>query len=147
MAFIVRPPRRGGGGGWGGRVWCSVSRVRAHKVQDRRVQVVDVDLVLDRREAELVGRAVGHAALDAAAGQPHREAPWLWSRPWSRPFAPSAVGVRPNSPPQMTSVSSSRPAGLQVAEQRGDRPVAVLGELGAVPFSMSSWSSHGWPLP
>ena len=40
----------------------------------RRVQVVDVDLVLDGLEAELVGRAVDVAALDAAAGQPHREA-------------------------------------------------------------------------
>ena len=32
--------------------------VEAEQVQHRRVQVVDVDLVLDRREAELVGRAV-----------------------------------------------------------------------------------------
>ena len=35
--------------------------VEAHQVQDRRVQVVDVDAVLDRVEAELVGRAVDHA--------------------------------------------------------------------------------------
>ena len=32
--------------------------VEAQQVQDRRVQVVDVDLVLDRVPAELVGRAV-----------------------------------------------------------------------------------------
>ena len=32
--------------------------VEAHQVQDRRVQVVDVDLVLDGVPAELVGRAV-----------------------------------------------------------------------------------------
>ena len=48
--------------------------VEAHQVQDRGVQVVDVDPVLDGLQAELVGRAVDHAALDAAAGQPHREA-------------------------------------------------------------------------
>ena len=48
--------------------------VEAQQVQDRGVQVVDVDLVLDRLEAELVGRAVDVAALDAAAGQPHGEA-------------------------------------------------------------------------
>src|SRR3954469_23036763 len=35
--------------------------VEAHQVQDRRVQVVDVDRVLLRLEAELVGRAVGRA--------------------------------------------------------------------------------------
>ena len=35
--------------------------VEAQQVQDRRVQVVDVDPVLDRLEAELVGRPVGRA--------------------------------------------------------------------------------------
>ena len=50
------------------------------------------------------------AALDAAAGQPHREAVGLWSRP--SPF--SDIGVRPNSPPQITSVLSSRPRAFQV---------------------------------
>ena len=44
------------------------------QVQHRGVQVVDVDDVLDGVVAELVGGAVGDAALDAAAGQPHREA-------------------------------------------------------------------------
>ena len=48
--------------------------VEAQEVQDRGVQVVNVDLVFDGLEAELVGRAVDVAALDAAAGQPHREA-------------------------------------------------------------------------
>ena len=48
--------------------------VEAQQVQDRGVQVVDVDRVLDGLEAELVGRAVDVAALDAAAGQPHGEA-------------------------------------------------------------------------
>ena len=33
--------------------------VEAQQVQDRRLQVVDVDLLLDRLEAELVGRPVG----------------------------------------------------------------------------------------
>ena len=43
-------------------------------MQDGRVQVVDVDFLLDRGEAELVGRSVCQAALDAAAGQPDAEA-------------------------------------------------------------------------
>ena len=38
------------------------------------MQVVDVDLVLHGARAELVGRAVGRAALHAAAGHPGAEA-------------------------------------------------------------------------
>ena len=49
--------------------------VEAEEVQDRRVEVVDVDRVLDGLEAELVGGAVDVPAFDAAAGQPDREAP------------------------------------------------------------------------
>ena len=71
------------------------------------MQVVDVDLVLDGVEAELVGLAERDARLDAAAGQPHGEARWGDGR--GRRCRPAPSGVRPNSPPQMTSVSSSRP--------------------------------------
>jgi hypothetical protein len=42
--------------------------------QHRRVDVGDVVPVLDGVEADLVGRAGGGAALDAAAGQPRAEA-------------------------------------------------------------------------
>src|SRR5262249_14862823 len=48
--------------------------VDAQQVQHGRVQVVHLHLVLDRVEAVLVSGAVDHAPLDAAAGQPHREA-------------------------------------------------------------------------
>src|SRR6266540_1420463 len=48
--------------------------VEAHQVQDRRVQVMDVHAVLDGGDAELIGGAVNVATLDAASGQPHREA-------------------------------------------------------------------------
>ena len=51
---------------------------------------------------------------------------------WSRPFWPSDVGVRPNSPPQITSVSSSRPRPLQVGQQRRDRLVGLLGVVAVV---------------
>ena len=50
------------------------ARVEAELVQDRGVDVGDVMPVLDGVEAEFVGRAVDDAALDAAAGQPDREA-------------------------------------------------------------------------
>ena len=53
---------------------CQFLMVDAHQVQKRRVQVVNMHFVFDRVPAELVGGAVHHAAADAAAGQPHREA-------------------------------------------------------------------------
>ena len=48
--------------------------IEAQQVQHRGVQVVNVDVFSDRMKAEFVGGAVDVAALDAAAGQPHREA-------------------------------------------------------------------------
>ena len=47
--------------------------VEAQQVQDRGVQVVDVDAVLGDVEAELVAFAERDARLDAAAGEPHGE--------------------------------------------------------------------------
>ena len=47
--------------------------VEAQEMENRGVQVVDVDAVFDRFEAELVGRAVDISAADAAASHPHRE--------------------------------------------------------------------------
>ena len=47
--------------------------VQAQQVEDRGVEVVDVDAVLGDVDAVLVGRAVDDPAFDAAAGQPGRE--------------------------------------------------------------------------
>src|SRR5258708_2888531 len=58
--------------------------VEAEEVEDGGVEVVDVDLVLYRAEAEVVGRPVGQAAADAAAGQPGSEAPVVVVAPLSR---------------------------------------------------------------
>src|SRR5438046_4191108 len=49
--------------------------IEAEQMQEGGVQIVHVDLILDGAEAELVRRAVRHAATHAAAGQPHGEAP------------------------------------------------------------------------
>ena len=48
--------------------------VDAHLMQDRGVQVVDIDLVAHDRFADVVGLAVDDATFDAAAGQPDRKA-------------------------------------------------------------------------
>ena len=47
--------------------------IEAETVQDRRLKVVDVNGILDDVESEVVGGAEGHARLDAAACDPHRE--------------------------------------------------------------------------
>src|SRR5665213_4181381 len=48
--------------------------VDAEAVQDRGVERVDVDRILHDVVAEVVGLAIDHARLDAAAGHPDREA-------------------------------------------------------------------------
>src|SRR4030095_16856630 len=45
--------------------------IEAHEMEDGRVQVVDVALVLHGLPAEVVSGAEGHAAADATAGEPH----------------------------------------------------------------------------
>src|SRR5437660_220209 len=50
------------------------ARVEAEQLQNSGVDVGDVVSVLGGVEAQLVGAAVDDAALDAAAGQLHREA-------------------------------------------------------------------------
>lgn len=47
--------------------------VEAHEVQDRGVEVVDMDFTGVDAEAEFVGAAVDVAGLDAATGHPHCE--------------------------------------------------------------------------
>ena len=86
--------------------------IDAHQVQDRGVQVVHVHRLLDRLEPEVVGRAVGDAALHAAAGEPHAEPERVViAAALIAPALPptSTTGVRPNSDPHTTSVSSNRP--------------------------------------
>src|SRR5262245_19222608 len=48
--------------------------VDTKQVQHGGVQVVDLDLIGDGLVAEFVGFSINRAALDAAAGQPNREA-------------------------------------------------------------------------
>src|SRR5687768_13782387 len=48
--------------------------VDAEEMQDRGLEVVNAGLVLSDEVTQVVGRAVGRARLDAAAGQPDGEA-------------------------------------------------------------------------
>jgi hypothetical protein len=47
--------------------------VNAHQVQNRRVQVVDVDFFVNGVPAVLVGSPIGHTTFHTAACHPHRE--------------------------------------------------------------------------
>lgn len=47
--------------------------IQSQLVQDRRVEIMDVDPVVDGLETEVVRFSVGHAPLDASARHPHRE--------------------------------------------------------------------------
>jgi hypothetical protein len=51
--------------------------IEAEQVQDRGVEVVDVDRVFDDVVAEIVGLAVDRASLGSASGHPHGEAAWM----------------------------------------------------------------------
>ena len=45
--------------------------IQPQQVQNGRLQIVDVDSVLGRVIANLIGLAHGHTAFDSAPGQPH----------------------------------------------------------------------------
>src|SRR5262245_28754653 len=53
------------------------SVVAAEELENRGVQVVNMDRLFDGLEAEFVSRAVGLAPFDAAAGEPGGEAPMI----------------------------------------------------------------------
>src|SRR6266851_5847220 len=48
--------------------------VDAHEVEDGGVDVMDVHRLVHHLPPEVIGRSIGHAALDASAGEPHAEA-------------------------------------------------------------------------
>ena len=105
--------------------------VDAQQVQDGGVEVVGRHRVDDRGIADGVGGPVGEALLEPRAGQDVGEAlrvvvaaaAELARSAW-------ANGVRPNSVVIMTTVESSRPRILEVADQPGDRPVDAAGLAG-----------------
>lgn len=45
--------------------------VNAHQVQDRGLQVVDMDRLVDHMEPEFIGLPPGHARFGATARHPH----------------------------------------------------------------------------
>ena len=118
------------------------ARVEAELVQDGGVDVGDVVAILDGVEAELVGRAVDDAALDAAAGHPDREA--------ERMMIAAVVPLRAGRAAELGGPDDDRlveqAALLQVLEQPGDRPVDLLALRGVVLAARRAWASQA-PAP
>ena len=105
-------------------------------VQDGGVQIVDADALpwLPNSRSK-----VGRAALHAAAGQPGSEAGCDGRVPWR-----FATRVRPNSPLQTTSVSSSSPRRFRSFSNAAMALVAgqgVLGVVGDVPVVVPGLSA------
>ena len=103
--------------------------VDAQAVQDRGVQVVDVDGVVHDVVAEVVGLAERDAGLDAAAGHPDGEAAGVVVAAVVRPRSacPGSRRCGRTRRPRSTSVSSSRPRCFRSVHQRGGRLVGVAG--------------------
>src|SRR5690349_2536570 len=47
--------------------------IEPHQVQDRGMQIMDMNAVLRRMPTELIRRAIGHSAADTTACEPHGE--------------------------------------------------------------------------
>ena len=110
--------------------------IHAQEMQDRRVQVVDLDLVFDGVITVVVGGAVDRAALDSAAGHPHGEAIGV---------VVAAVGPLGHrgaaelaAPDDQGAIEQA--AGLQVGEQAGDR---LVDGAGVVLVAVSSGPDAG----
>ena len=91
--------------------------VEAEQVKDRGVEVGDVAAVGDGVVAEVVGRAVGLAALDAAAGEPDGEAVGV--------VVAAVLALGAGRPAELAAPDDQglleQAALLQVGEQAGDR--------------------------
>ena len=45
--------------------------IESHEVKNGSVEIMNMDLVFHGREAEFVGRTVGHTTFDSSAGEPN----------------------------------------------------------------------------
>jgi len=100
--------------------------VDAQQVEQRRLQIMNVNPVRGNVVAELVGRTVAHARLHPAAGEPNREAARMV-------VATVIVGRQStlaiNRPPELPSPNDQRvvqkPALLQIQNQRRRRLIRI----------------------
>ena len=102
--------------------------IHAHQVQHGGVDIVIGNGLLGGFVAEVVGRADHLAAADSGSGHPHRHRAGIVIA--AQAFC--EIGMRPNSVCHITSVSSSKPPLLEVANQARDGLVDFTGVRGVV---------------
>src|SRR5215468_3378186 len=95
--------------------------VESEQIQNRRVEIVDVALVLGHFHTVIIGLTVNNSTFDAAAGQPRRESVGEMAAPviaFRRGRASELGGPYDQSPVEQS-------ARLQIADQSRDRLVNI----------------------
>ncbi len=100
--------------------------IEAKQMQDRGVQVMHVDSVLDDIESEFVRFAEHESRLDSAAGQPHREGIGMMV---PAIVAPLHHGCAAEFPAPDDERIFKQPPLLQILNQRHRSPVGILAVL------------------
>jgi len=105
--------------------------VQSQQMQDRRVQIVDVNATLDRPAAELVRRTMAHSGPDSGPGQQGCESIPIVFPPGSPDSARVVLKVR--SPAKFARADDERilqePSLFQIFQQSGDRSIDSLAAL------------------
>ena len=100
------------------------ARIQAHQTENRGVDIGDIMAILDGMEADFIGLAVSHTALDAAAGQPGAEALRMMI---------AAVALRAGRTAKFRAPDHNRlieqTTAFQILEQTGDRLVDLSRKL------------------
>src|SRR5262245_55792161 len=95
--------------------------IEPEAMQNRCMDVMHVDTILDRVETNLISRAVSNAAFDAAAGEPHRKT--------VRIVVPAVAAFTHRCAAEFTAPNDQRTvqhsAPLEVLQESGDRLVAL----------------------
>ena len=104
--------------------------IYAEAVQNGRVQIVDVDWIIDDVVAEVVGLAVGQTAFDAAACYPEAEAAGMMIAAVVvvSQHALGVDGAAEFSAPDHQRAVEQTPL-LEIADQRGGRPIDLARDL------------------
>src|SRR5687767_3443500 len=95
-------------------------------MQDGGVKVVNVNFVFGDGGADVVGRTVGQAAFDAAAGQPGRVTRAVVAAAFGAVHAGRAAELRRPDHERVVEHST----GFEIAQQAGDGLIDAFGVLG-----------------
>ena len=108
--------------------------VDPEEMEERGVDVADMDAPLHRCKSEIVGRAVHAARLEAATGKPHRERVDVMVAAGALPFLPH------RRPPKLPSPDNDRvvekPTPGQIENEPGTGPIDLPTHLRKMLFEI-----------